>query len=97
MSLFLSAFYLNRRVLCPPLIERSSPNGIVMRKSAQGELRHLLDDAPGPNVGAAEGCDLLILILILKSRDRSLVALDSAYRGGVRGITRVSVTASLAE
>jgi hypothetical protein len=95
MSLFLSAFYLNQRVLCPPLIERSSPNGIVMRKSAQGELRHLLDDAPGPNVGAAEGCDLLILIL--KSRDRSLVALDSSYGGGVCGITRVSAASSSAE
>jgi hypothetical protein len=31
-------------------------------------------------VGAAEGCDLLILTLKTKSKDRSLVALDSSYR-----------------
>ncbi|MBV6826919.1 hypothetical protein [Pseudomonas sp. PD9R] len=36
------------------------------------------------NVGAAAGCDLLILILILilrtRSKDRSLVSLDSSYQ-----------------
>ncbi|MNT78373.1 hypothetical protein D3C72_2176040 [compost metagenome] len=33
-----------------------------------------------PNVGAAEGCDLLILFLESQSKDRSLVSLDSSYR-----------------
>jgi hypothetical protein len=32
------------------------------------------------SVGAAEGCDLLICFLKAKSKDRSLVSLDSSYK-----------------
>jgi hypothetical protein len=41
-------------------------------------------------VGAAEGCDLLILVFCLKIKwqgeDRSLVALDSSYRAPTDGV-----------
>jgi hypothetical protein len=33
------------------------------------------------SVGAAARCDLLMLILKIRSKDRSLVALDSSYTG----------------
>jgi hypothetical protein len=34
-------------------------------------------------VGAAEGCDLLILPLILKSQSQKIAAFGSSYRGSV--------------
>ncbi|CAI8797025.1 hypothetical protein EMIT0P395_10095 [Pseudomonas sp. IT-P395] len=33
-------------------------------------------------VGAAEGCDLLILLLILKKQSQKIAAFGSSYRGG---------------
>ena len=32
-------------------------------------------------VGAAEGCDLLILLLFLKKQDQKIAAFGSSYRG----------------
>jgi len=34
-------------------------------------------------VGAAEGCDLLILILIFKNQDQEIAAFGSSYKGSV--------------
>jgi len=44
-----------------------------------GFLRFCLPENQNPTVGAAEGCDLLILLVIAQKQDQKIAAFGSSY------------------